>query len=543
MTAQPLWTFREVVVAGRQTERLVVDGLTLFPGTTAIVGPSGAGKSTLCDLLCGVIEPDAGELIDLGLGRLFLGGSDGGLWPDETARSHLQLVSDEATTERWLTELDLLSVADARPASLSQGEQSRLSIARALAADPDTMVLDEPLAHIDPQRQERVKQLLRDWVDSSPQTGRPRRSLVVATHAANWVAAFEHTVCLDRGRVIANATTDELRSDPPSEAVAWLLGLRAVGAPSSSRQSAVGVILAVAAIVLATMSGCLSGCSSSEAGTIPLDPDAIRTYQLPPDGPRLPAPRAVTVDAEDNRFILDNAGRVLVYSPAGRLLRRWAMPDSSIGKPEGIRVFPDGRVAVADTHYSQVVVFHPSGEVDFTFGSRGDGPGQFLFPVAIEQDADGFLYVAEYGGRDRVQKFTAEGEFVLEFGSHGTGREQFQRASGLSAKDGVIWVADAINNRVHRFGTDGAFLETIGTESGLHWPYDLDRTPDGRLIVPEYGSGTVAILNADGSLHQRLGGIGRDAGEFYTPWGLAIDSHGTIIVADTGNHRIVEFHP
>ena len=522
-----LWTLRNVCVAGRRTERLRVDALVVRAGTTAIIGPSGAGKSTLVDLLCGVIEPDVGVVEASDCARsLFFGGSDGGLWPDEPAGEHLRLVcSNSDRVHELLGRFELDDCAQSRPEELSQGQRTRLSIARALAADPQTIVLDEPLAHVDPRRRGIVRDALREWAEADPS-----RSLIVATHAADWVADFDRTICLESGAVVADGPTDALRREPPSETVAWSLGIRS---------------LAALLLCVWTLAG-LAGCDAA-AATIPVE--QARTYQLPPDGPRLPAPRAVTIDAADNRFILDNAGRVLVYSPAGKLLRRWDMPDSSIGKPEGIRVFPDGRVAVADTHYSRVVVFRPDGRIDFMFGSRGEGPGQFIFPVAIEYDDAGNLYVAEYGGHDRVQKFAPDGTFLLQFGSPGSGPGEFQRPSGLQIAGDTVWVADAINNRVHRFATDGTFEATLDTDSTLdgaaplHWPYDMARDASGQIVLPEFGSGTVAVIEPSGRLTARYGEIGRDLGQFYTPWGLAIDSRGTIIVADTGNHRIVEFQP
>ncbi len=62
----------------------------------------------------------------------------------------------------------------------------------------------------------------------------------------------------------------------------------------------------------------------------------------------------------------------------------------------------------------------------------GGEAGRVHYPVDLLQDPQGFLYVAEYGGSDRIQKFAPDGQFVLEFGGLGTEVGKFQRPSGMS---------------------------------------------------------------------------------------------------------------
>ena len=111
----------------------------------------------------------------------------------------------------------------------------------------------------------------------------------------------------------------------------------------------------------------------------------------------------------------------------------------------------DGKIVVCDTHYSQVLVFSPEGEVLRKFGQVGRGDGEFIYPVAIARDSQNCLYIGEYGSNDRIQKFTADGKHLLTFGSFGTKPGQFQRPSGIVWHEGVVYVADAVNNRVQRF--------------------------------------------------------------------------------------------
>ena len=250
----------------------------------------------------------------------------------------------------------------------------------------------------------------------------------------------------------------------------------------------------------------------------------------------------MTRGPDDLLYVLDDAGRIMVYGPDSKLVKQWWMPEYKIGRPEGVTVLRDGRIAVADTHYHRVVIFDADGKVTSMIGSRGTGPGQFEFTVKLTQDPSGNLYVCEYGGNDRVQKFDEQGNFLLQIGTVGTEPGEFQRPSGIVWRDGTLLVVDSINNRVQEFSDDGKFLRIVTDvkKSGLQYPYDIARGPDDTLYVVEWGGGRVTKLSLAGEVLGRFGHSGHNASEFWTPWGVAIDSHSKLIVGDTGNRRLVE---
>lgn len=287
------------------------------------------------------------------------------------------------------------------------------------------------------------------------------------------------------------------------------------------------------------------------AGCAEVDPDALpiaqfTSWKLPADGPRIPAPRALYADENDTVYMLDNAGRVLIYSAEGEVRQTWHMPETENGRPEGVVKLLDGRIAVADTHYHRVVFFDEYGQVESMLGTKGRDAGQFVYPVAIAQDPGGFIYVGEYGDRQRIQKFTPEGEFVTQFGEHGTEPGQFQRPSGIVWINSNIYAVDAFNNRIQVFSDSGEFVRIIELADNLppfEFPYDIRATSDGRLYVIENKAACVTVLNEDGSFVGRFGEPGRGEGGFFNPWSLTVLSDGRILVADTGNHRIVELTP
>ena len=312
-------------------------------------------------------------------------------------------------------------------------------------------------------------------------------------------------------------------------------------AGSISRRQAVGAGLCTAVAGLVSVPGCSSAEDAPE-----LYFSGLRVWKIPSAERFLPAPRGLYSDEQNTVYVLDNAGRVLVYDSDGNLRRRWDMPDSRIGKPEGVWRLQDGRVVVADTHYHRIVFFTPDGHVDSMFGTQGREPGQFVFPVAIAQDSSGFLYVGEYGAHQRVQKFDVSGRFVLQFGSHGTGPGQFQRPSGLALHKSEVYVVDAFNDRIQVFSESGQLQRIITLpeqNEPLAYPYDLRVTEEGRIYVIENKAARLTLLNPDGSIVGRFGRPGRNLQEFYQPWDLTYLTDGRILIADTGNHRLVELTP
>jgi iron(III) transport system ATP-binding protein len=298
------------------------------------------------------------------------------------------------------------------------------------------------------------------------------------------------------------------------------------------------IIFAATIALFALLS--LSACKQSNEAPI-ISVKSSRTWMLPADGAVQPTPRSLTTGPQDQLAVMDTAGRVLIYDANGTLLRQWKMLDVQFGKPEGIVWLKDDRIVVCDTHYRRLVWFDQQGNVLKTLGQHGKGRGEFVYPVGICKDAAENLYVCEYGGNDRVQVFTRDGEWLREFGSPGTGEAQFQRPSGLVWHEGKIFVADAINNRVLVFTDAGKYIGPLGGAQPptFNLPYDITLAPDGTLYVIEYGAGRLTRLSTDGQLLGRYGSSGRGDAEFATPWGLTVDSRMRVLVADTMNRRIV----
>jgi iron(III) transport system ATP-binding protein len=286
-----------------------------------------------------------------------------------------------------------------------------------------------------------------------------------------------------------------------------------------------------------------AGCDATAPAAPLIAVEQVNHWAMPAAGAKIPAPRGLAFDKNGDLFVLDDAGRILVFDTDGKLNRQWFMPEYEVGKPEGICLFNDGRIAVADTHYHRIVFFNRAGEVLSMHGEYGSEPGQFIYLSSLTQDKAGNYYVCEYGGNDRVQKFGVDGNSLAVFGGFGTDDGQFQRPMGVVWRDGLLYVADAINNRIQVFRDDGCFVSILGEEADrprLHYPYDLVGGPEDDLFAIEYGGNRVTRLNLQGRTLGIYGSTGHAVGRFSTPWGLAVDQSGRIVVADTGNRRLVE---
>lgn len=141
---------------------------TLRPGSfTALVGPSGAGKTTLLNIVSGLDDAFTGRLHWTGgkAGRIGYVFQEPRLMPWLSTRRNIELVlADPAAAadrvEHLLTRVGLRERGDAFPGELSGGMQRRVALARAMAVDPDVLLLDEPFASLDEPTADSLRQLL-----------------------------------------------------------------------------------------------------------------------------------------------------------------------------------------------------------------------------------------------------------------------------------------------------------------------------------------------------------------------------------------------
>lgn len=146
--------------------------------TLALRGPSGCGKTTLLEVLAGLTAPTDG-VCRVSAQRLGYAFQDDILLPWLTLEENLAFVlaaGQRAQAAAWLERLDLKAAADLKPAAVSGGMRRRANLARALAVEPDLLLLDEPFAFQDRVQARRIWEAVR-----AEQAARPL-AVVLATH-------------------------------------------------------------------------------------------------------------------------------------------------------------------------------------------------------------------------------------------------------------------------------------------------------------------------------------------------------------------------
>ncbi|MET4638516.1 ATP-binding cassette domain-containing protein [Mycetocola sp. 2940] len=200
----------------------------------ALVGPNGAGKSSLLAAISGIFRPGAGH-IRLDGRSLFSGGStptslppqhrgvallgqDPLLFPHLTVRdnvafaprsSGLSRSASRVAADAWLDITEAAHLRDLRPHELSGGQAQRVSIARALAAEPRLLLLDEPFSATDVAAVPALRVTLARVLHA--------RTAILVSHAlGDIVALADDVVSLESGRVVDEGTLAEVLTAPRS---------------------------------------------------------------------------------------------------------------------------------------------------------------------------------------------------------------------------------------------------------------------------------------------------------------------------------------
>lgn len=205
-----------------------VDGVSFEAGDgriTGLLGPNGAGKSTTLRILYTVLKPDAGSatidgvdvVADSLAARARIGtlphGS--GLYPHLTARENVRYYArlygmpDDVIEERieaLIDELDIRNFADRRTQGFSQGQRTKVALARALVHNPQNVVLDEPSNGLDVMATRSLRELIRRLRDAG-------RCVLFSSHVMQEVAALcDEIVIIAGGQVALHDSPDGIRN-------------------------------------------------------------------------------------------------------------------------------------------------------------------------------------------------------------------------------------------------------------------------------------------------------------------------------------------
>ena len=221
------------------------------PGVTALFGPSGSGKSTVINAVAGLLRPAKGRITN---GSLVLMDTEKGItlptqhrrvgyvFQDDRLFPHLN-VRQNLLYGRWFAPkepglsfdrvvamLDVAPLLNRRPGTLSGGERQRVAIGRALLANPQILLMDEPLAALDEARKAEILPYIEPLRAMTP------IPILYVSHSVSEIARIAGTVVLiGAGRILRSGTVEEVFSDP---SVVTAVGVRDAGSVITARVAA-----------------------------------------------------------------------------------------------------------------------------------------------------------------------------------------------------------------------------------------------------------------------------------------------------------------
>lgn len=303
-----------------------------------------------------------------------------------------------------------------------------------------------------------------------------------------------------------------------------------------------------------------------------IDPYEEKTIDLPAsqiiqggEQFQLNAPKDIAFAPDGSLYVSDSQNhRILHIDQDGNLLHTWGQygasdyntnvmaPEGSFNEPWGIAVGADGSVYVADTWNNRIQKFTAEGEFVTMWGQFGaaETPYHFWGPRGVAVDQQDRVYITDTGNK-RVVIFDSNGNSLTSFGGAGMGVGQFDEPVGIAVDDqGRIFIADTWNKRIQVMIPAG---DTLTYPTNITWDIDawygesLDNKPF-LAIDKEYNSyiadpiyGRILVFDIEGNFLRAWGGFGSSPSEIGTVGGLAVDSQGSVWVSDSRNNRIMRF--
>lgn len=261
----------------------------------------------------------------------------------------------------------------------------------------------------------------------------------------------------------------------------------------------------------------------------------------------LQSPIRLALDEARNCYVADARKKAVIkLDSSGKVLQSIPTDD----RPAGVAVTPDGNLIVSQG--DSVVVFDASGK---EIRKLGKGRGQFGMANGMVVDARGYIHVVD-SLANCVYSFTPSGDLAGSFGSFGNGPGQFSMPTGMAyekVSDQLV-IADSNNRRIQFCDTNGNHIKTMGgkdtapvqftSPQGVAFEYSGDAAPKlRRIFVVDTFQGHVQVLDpaGEGSSLGYIGGYGMAAGLLLRPSDLLFDQSARRLIVSSGKGDLVQY--
>ena len=240
-----------------------------------------------------------------------------------------------------------------------------------------------------------------------------------------------------------------------------------------------------------------------------------------PDGMQLGNVSSVAVDSRDRVYVFQRKDPpVLVFDPEGNLLSAWG--EDILTDAHGIHFTPEDELFLVDKDSHEVLKCTADGRVLLRLGNRDKPAFQapFNHPADAAVSSTGDIFVSDGYGNSRVHRFSAEGEFILSWGTPGAGPTQFTTPHSVWVdKDDRVLVSDRENNRIQIFSLEG---DLLGQWGDLFHPMDMFVDEQNMVYVTDQIP-RLSVFTLEGELvarclHRAHGISGDSRGNLYTAW-------------------------